>query len=215
MELGDLKQRLVEGDAEGSRELTKRGLEEGHDPQSILNDGLIAGMAVVGELFERNEYFIPEMLLSARAMYRALEVLRPALASTDFQPLGKAVMGTVQGDLHDIGKNLVGMMLEGSGFEVIDLGSNVPAERFVEAVKESGAQVVGLSALLTTTLPAMETTVRSLREYDPTGQIKVMVGGAPVTSAFAESIGADGYAEDAPAAAALARRLIGDVKSPQ
>jgi 5-methyltetrahydrofolate--homocysteine methyltransferase len=215
MELADLKQRLVEGDAEETRGLTKRALEEGHDPQTILNDGLIAGMAVVGELFERNEYFIPEMLLSARAMYAALEVLRPLLATTEFQPLGKAVMGTVQGDLHDIGKNLVGMMLEGSGFEVIDLGSNIPPERFVEAVRESGADVVGLSALLTTTLPAMESTVRSLREYDPSGQVKVMVGGAPVTSAFAESIGADGYAEDAPAAAALARRLIGDVKTQQ
>jgi 5-methyltetrahydrofolate--homocysteine methyltransferase len=215
MELADLKQRLVEGDAEETRGLTKRALEEGDDPQTILNDGLIAGMAVVGELFERNEYFIPEMLLSARAMYAALEVLRPVLASTDFQPLGKAVMGTVQGDLHDIGKNLVGMMLEGNGFEVIDLGSNIPPERFVEAVQESGADVVGLSALLTTTLPAMESTVRSLREYDPSGRVKVMVGGAPVTSAFADSIGADGYAEDAPAAAALARRLIGEIKTQQ
>jgi 5-methyltetrahydrofolate--homocysteine methyltransferase len=210
MDIEALKQRLIDGDAPGTAELAKQALDEGMDAQSILNDALIPGMGVVGELFEKNEYFVPELLLAARAMYGALDLLKPHLAAGDFEPVGKAVLGTVQGDLHDIGKKLVVIMLEGNGFEVTDLGTDVSPDRFVEAVKESGSQLVGLSGLLTTTMPAMETTVRAIREFDPSGKVKVMIGGAPVTQAFAESIGADGYGRDATAAVSLARQLVGD-----
>lgn len=208
MDLTTIKQAVIEGDDKQVANLTRRALDEGTSAETILNDALIVGMGEVGELFEQGEYFVPELLLSARAMQAAMEVLRPLLSASSYQPLGKVVMGTVQGDLHDIGKKLVAMMLEGSGFEVIDLGTDVAPERFVETVEESGAQVVGLSALLTTTLPAMEATVSALREAGPV-KVKVMIGGAPVTSAFASSIGADGYAPDASSAVALARRLVG------
>ena len=208
MDLSTLKQALIEGDDKTVAELTQRALDEGHPAQVVLNEALISGMEKVGELFEQGEYFVPELLLAARAMQGAMEVLRPLLAASDYQPMGKVVMGTVQGDLHDIGKKLVAMMLEGSGFEVIDLGTDVPPQRFVEAVEESGAQLVGLSALLTTTIPAMEATVGALREAELPTQVKVMVGGAPVTSALAQDIRADGYAPDASSAVALARRLV-------
>jgi len=208
MDLTTIKQAVIEGDDKQVTTLTRRALDEGVSAETVLNDALIVGMGEVGELFEQGEYFVPELLLSARAMQAAMEVLRPLLSASSYEPLGKVVMGTVQGDLHDIGKKLVAMMLEGSGFEVIDLGTDVTPERFVETVEESGAQVVGLSALLTTTLPAMEATVSALREAGPV-KVKVMIGGAPVTSAFASSIGADGYAADASSAVALARRLVG------
>jgi 5-methyltetrahydrofolate--homocysteine methyltransferase len=208
MDLTPIKQAVIEGDDKQLTDLVRRALDEGHSAESLLNDALIVGMGEVGALFEQGEYFVPELLLSARAMQGAMEVLRPLLSASSYQPLGKVVMGTVQGDLHDIGKKLVAMMLEGSGFEVIDLGTDVAPDRFVEKVEESGAQVVGLSALLTTTLPAMEATVSALREAGPV-RVKVMIGGAPVTSAFASSIGADGYAPDASSAVALARRLVG------
>ena len=208
MDLTTIKQAVIEGDDKQVATLTRRALDEGVSAETILNDALIVGMGEVGELFEQGEYFVPELLLSARAMQAAMEVLRPLLSASSYEPLGKVVMGTVQGDLHDIGKKLVAMMLEGSGFEVIDLGTDVAPERFVETVEESGAQIVGLSALLTTTLPAMEATVSALREAGPV-KVKVMIGGAPVTSAFASSIGADGYAADASSAVALARRLVG------
>jgi 5-methyltetrahydrofolate--homocysteine methyltransferase len=208
MDLTLIKQAVIEGDDKQVANLTRRALDEGHSAESLLNDALIVGMGEVGALFEQGEYFVPELLLSARAMQAAMEVLRPLLSASSYEPLGKVVMGTVQGDLHDIGKKLVAMMLEGSGFEVIDLGTDVTPARFVEIVEESGAQIVGLSALLTTTLPAMEATVSALREAGPV-KVKVMIGGAPVTSAFASSIGADGYAADASSAVALARRLVG------
>ena len=208
MDLTPIKQAVIEGDDKQLADLTRRALDEGHSAESVLNDALIVGMGEVGALFEQGEYFVPELLLSARAMQAAMEVLRPLLSASSYQPLGKVVIGTVQGDLHDIGKKLVAMMLEGSGFEVIDLGTDVAPDRFVETVEESGAQIVGLSALLTTTLPAMEATVSALREAGPI-RVKVMIGGAPVTSAFASSIGADGYAPDASSAVALARRLVG------
>jgi 5-methyltetrahydrofolate--homocysteine methyltransferase len=208
MDLNPIKQAVIEGDDKQAADLTRRALDEGASAETVLNGALIVGMGEVGELFEQGEYFVPELLLSARAMQAAMEVLRPLLSASSYEPLGKVVMGTVQGDLHDIGKKLVAMMLEGSGFEVIDLGTDVAPERFVETVEESGAQVVGLSALLTTTLPAMEATVSALREAGPV-RVKVMIGGAPVTSAFASSIGADGYAPDASSAVALARRLVG------
>ena len=210
MQLDDLKQRLIEGDAKAVATLTQQALDAGTPAQEILTNTLIPGMNVVGELFEKNEYFVPELLLAARAMSAAVEILRPHLAASDFKPTGKAVIGTVQGDLHDIGKKLVIIMLEGNGYEVIDLGVDIPPERFVEAVKESGCRLVGLSALLTTTMPAMEKTVKALKEADPSGKVKVIVGGAPVTQAFADSIGADGYGRDATAAVTLARQLLGD-----
>jgi 5-methyltetrahydrofolate--homocysteine methyltransferase len=208
MDLTTLRQALIEGDDQQVVELTGRALDEKHPAETILKDALISGMEKVGELFEQGEYFVPELLLSARAMQGAMGVLRPHLAASDYQPMGKVVMGTVQGDLHDIGKKLVAMMLEGSGFEVIDLGTDVPPERFVEVAEESGAQLVGLSALLTTTLPAMEATVGALREAELPTQVKVMVGGAPVTSTFCRDIGADGFAPDAHSAVALARSLV-------
>ena len=208
MDLTTLKQALIEGDDQQVVELTRRALDENHPAETILKDPLISGMEKVGELFEQGEYFVPELLLAARAMQGAMEVLRPHLAASDYQPMGKVVMGTVQGDLHDIGKKPVAMMLEGSGFEVIDLGTDVPPERFVEVAEESGAQLVGLSALLTTTLPAMQATVGALREAELPVQVKVMVGGAPGTSTFCRDIGADGFAPDAHSAVALARSLV-------
>jgi len=210
MQLDDLKQRLIEGDAKAVATLTQQALDTGTPAQTILTETLIPGMNVVGELFEKNEYFVPELLLAARAMSGAVEILRPHLAASNFKPTGKAVIGTVQGDLHDIGKKLVIIMLEGNGYEVIDLGVDIPPERFVEAVQESGSRLVGLSALLTTTMPAMEKTVKALKDADSSGNIKVIVGGAPVTQAFADSIGADGYGRDATAAVTLARQLLGD-----
>jgi 5-methyltetrahydrofolate--homocysteine methyltransferase len=208
MNLDDVKQRLIEGDAPGTAALTNEALAAGLPAHQILNEALIPGMSTVGELYEKNEYFVPELMQAARAMYTALDILRPKLTEGDFKPTGKAVMGTVQGDQHDIGKKLVVIMLEGNGFQVIDLGNDVSPEKFLAAVQESGAKLVGLSALLTTTLPSMERTVKALKEVD--SSIKVMVGGAPVTQAFAESIGADGYGRDASAAVALARKLLGN-----
>ncbi len=208
MNLDDLKQRVIEGDAPGAAALTQEALDSGMPAHVALNEALIPAMTVVGDLFEKNEYFVPELLLAARAMYSALDLLRPKLAEGDYEPAGKAVVGTVQGDLHDIGKKLVMIMLEGNGFQVTDLGTDVSPEKFLEAVKESGSKLVGLSALLTTTLPAMEKTVRVLKDIDPS--IMIMVGGAPVTQAFADSIGADGYGRDASAAVNLARQLLGN-----
>jgi len=204
-----IKQRVVEGDAKGTAAGIRDALGENVPAQTLLKEALIPGMEEVGNRFACGEYFVPELLLAARAMSAAVEVLRPLLVKSGYQPAGKVVMGTVHGDLHDIGKKLVSLMLEGSGFEVVDLGSDVAPERFVEAVKESGAKLVGLSALLTTTLPAMEATVRALHESAPAGAVRIMVGGAPVTDAFAQRIGADGYGPDAAAAVTLARRLLG------
>jgi 5-methyltetrahydrofolate--homocysteine methyltransferase len=209
MDLEDLKRRVVAGDAGGVRDLVAHALRKGVAAQKILADALIPGMSEVGERFERNEYFVPELLLAARAMYAALDILRPELAATDFEPAGRVVMGTVQGDLHDIGKKLCVIMLEGNGYEVTDLGADVPPERFAEAVKETGARLVGLSSLLTTTMPAMQKTIEAIREFDPSGAVKVIIGGAPVTQAFAASIGADGFGRDANAAVSLAKRLLG------
>jgi 5-methyltetrahydrofolate--homocysteine methyltransferase len=209
MDLQDLKRRLVAGDAGGVKDLVGQALNEGVAAQKILADALIPGMSEVGDRFERNEYFVPELLLAARAMYTALDILRPRLAAGDFEPVGRVVMGTVQGDLHDIGKKLCVIMLEGNGYEVTDLGADVAPERFVEAVKETGARLVGLSSLLTTTMPAMQKTIRAIREIDPSGDVKVIIGGAPVTQDFAASIGADGFGRDANAAVSLAKRLIG------
>ncbi len=199
---------VVEGDTSTVKVLVQEALDGQDDPAGVLNEGLIAGMREVGRLFEEGEYFVPEMLVAARAMKEGLTILRPALVSADVKPVGKVLIGTVKGDLHDIGKNLVGMMLEGSGLEVEDLGTDVSPERFVEAVRSGGAGLLGLSALLTTTMPYIRTTIEALDEAGLRDGIKVIVGGAPVTEAFAREISADGYAPDASRAAALARSLI-------
>ena len=186
--------------------LVQAELDAGTDIQSILNDGLIGAMDEVGKKFSEGILFVPEMLMAAQAMKAGLEVIRPLLSDSDAKPAGTIVVGTVKGDLHDIGKNLVAMMLEGAGFNVIDVGVDVDAETFVKAAKENKAELAGLSALLTTTMPAMEQTVAAFKEQGL--GVKVMVGGAPVTQAFADQIGASGYSEDAPSAVTLARRLM-------
>ncbi len=186
----------------------KAALEAGIPPATILNEGMIAAMNTVGKLFEEGEFFVPEMLISARAMQAGLAVLKPKLALADVKAAGRVVAGTVKGDLHDIGKNLVCMLLEGAGFEVIDLGTDVPPEKFVEAIKEGKADLIALSALLTTTMPNMRATIEGLKAAGLRDKAKVMIGGAPVTQSYADQIGADGYAPDASRAVALAKSLM-------
>jgi len=200
---------VLEGNAAGAQAGVKAALAAGMAADVILKEGLIAAMGEVGRLFEENEYFVPEMLVSARAMQAGLNLLRPYLTEAGAAPAGKVIIGTVKGDLHDIGKNLVAMMLEGAGFEVIDLGTDVAPDKFVKAVMEHKPQIVGMSALLTTTMPGMSATVKALQEAGLRDQVKVIVGGAPVTDNFAKQIGADGYGPDASAAVRLAKALAG------
>jgi len=207
--LSELAEAVINGNRDKAVQLTKQALDEGVDPARILNEGLIAGMQVVGEKFKNNEFYIPEVLVAARAMKAAMEVLRPILTERpDIKPLATVVIGTVRGDLHDIGKNLVAMMLEGAGFKVIDLGVDTPPEKFVEAVKEHEAKIVGMSALLTTTMPAMKDTIEALKAAGIRDKVIVMVGGAPLTQEYADSIGADGYAPDAASAVDKAKELL-------
>lgn len=206
--LSSIYQSILEGDNKASPAHVQAALDSGLDPGRILSEGMIAAMAEVGRLFEEGEYYVPEMLIAARAMQAGLAVLKPHLVSANIQPIGKVVAGTVKGDLHDIGKNLVCMMLEGSGFEIVDLGTDVAAERFVEAARQPGVKVVALSALLTTTMTQMQTTIQALEQAGLRQQVRVIVGGAPVTEAFARQVGADGYAPDASRAVSLARALI-------
>ena len=208
MPLQRIEQAIIDGDSNTAAALTKEALDAGMDPHIILEQALTSGMRRVGNLFENGEYFVPEMLVAAEAMAMATEVLKPHLVAGSFQSKGKVVIGTVEGDLHDIGKRLVAMMLEGTGFEVIDLGTSVSAQGFVNAVAESKAELVAVSALLTTTLPAMELTIKLIREMDQSPSPKIMVGGAPINADFADRIGADGYAPDAARAAALAESLV-------
>jgi 5-methyltetrahydrofolate--homocysteine methyltransferase len=184
-------------------------LAKGVDSSSILNDGLILPMKEVGNRFEAGEFFVPEMLIAARAMEAGLDILRPRLLESGIKPVATAVIGTVRGDLHDIGKNLVGMMLEGAGFNVIDLGADVSPQEFVDSTLENKPQIVGMSALLTTTMMAMQETIQAFSEHNLREQTKIIVGGAPVTQDFADKIGADGFAPDAAAAARLASQLVG------
>ncbi|MFH1139874.1 MAG: corrinoid protein [Pseudomonadota bacterium] len=208
MDLTDLRQNLETGNRERVRELTRAALEAGFGPGEILNSGLIQGMDVVGKKFQTGEYFIPHMLLAARAMHAALEILKPVLLAAGVRAAAKVVLGTVSGDHHDIGKNLVGIMLESKGFEVIDIGIDAPPDRFVQAVGE-GVKVVAMSALLSTTAPKMIDTLEALDKAGLSGRIKTMVGGGVITQEFADRIGAGGYAPDAAAAADLALRLAG------
>ena len=207
----DLKQlydAIVDGNASKAKSLTSGALAAGGDPQEILNKYMIPAMDEVGRRFETNEYFVPELLIAARAMKGALELIKPRLVATGAKPVGKVAIGTVKGDLHDIGKNLVAAMLEGGGFEIIDLGVDVTPDKFVSAVKEKGANIIALSALLTTTMPSMKTTIEGLREAGVRQSVKVIIGGAPVTQKYADEIGADGYSDNASSAVALARKLI-------
>lgn len=201
-------QGVVEGDNAGVQANVNAALAAGVPAGTILNEGLIAGMAEVGRLFEEGEYFVPEMLIAARAMKGAMAILKPLLAAGEVGNAGKVILGTVKGDLHDIGKNLVGLMLEGAGFQVIDLGSDVSAEKYVEAAKTHAPQIVAMSALLTTTMVNMKGTITALEEAGLRGKVKIMIGGAPVTEAFAAQIGADGYAADASRAVATAKSLL-------
>ncbi|HOW18061.1 MAG TPA: corrinoid protein [Phycisphaerae bacterium] len=199
---------LIRGKRDEVVSKVQEAIAEGVAPATILNDGLIAGMSVVGERFRRNIIFVPEVLIAARAMNAGMAILEPLLAKTGVKPLATVVLGTVKGDLHDIGKNLVGMMLKGGGFEVVDLGTDVTAEKFVATAKERNARIVGLSALLTTTMPYMAKVVEAINAAGLKG-VKTMVGGAPVTQKFTEEIHADGYAPDAASAVDLARELCG------
>jgi 5-methyltetrahydrofolate--homocysteine methyltransferase len=205
-DLKALADAVIKGDQNTAVKITKAAIQERTAPKSILEQGLIAGMDIVGARFKNNEIYIPEVLIAARAMKMAMEVLEPELVKAGVKPVGKFLIGTVQGDLHDIGKNLVAMMLKGAGFEVIDLGVDVKPEKFVEQAKSSKANLIGMSTLLTTTMPGMERTIKALRAAGvPT---KVMVGGAPVTKTFADKVGAQGYAADAATAVDVAKSLV-------
>jgi 5-methyltetrahydrofolate--homocysteine methyltransferase len=200
---------VIEGDMGSMEGLTRQALDEGISAQKILDEGLMPGMDHVGAEFKAGNMFVPEVLRSAKAMQESMTILRPILAETDAKMTGKVLLGTVKGDLHDIGKNLVGMMCEGAGFDVKDLGKDVEPEAFVEAVKEFNPDIVGMSALLTTTMRAMEHTIHALEEAGVRDQVKVFVGGAPVTQEFADQIGADAYASNAAAASEIAKKLVG------
>ncbi len=206
--LDDLYQAVYDMDEDKAVELTEEALDEDMDPEVLLNEGLIPAMDEVGELYENGERYVPEMLLSAEAMKGSMKLLRPLLTESGVEPTGIVVLGTVEGDLHDIGMNLVGMMLEGGGFEVINLGPETPAEKFVEAVKEHNANLLGMSALLTTTMTHMPEVIEALEEEGVRDQVKVAIGGAPVSQDFADEIGADGYAADAASATDLFKKLV-------
>lgn len=208
-EFNELQEAVIIGDQNRTLELTRQFLDAGKPAQEILQEGLIPGMAVVGQRFKDGEYFIPEMLMAARALSSGLEILKPLLEESDFEPVARVVIGTVKGDIHDIGKNLVSIMLRGGGFEVVDAGVDVPPARFIELVKESGAQLVGLSALLTTTMPSMKDTIDAFVAAGVRDSVKIMIGGAPVTAEYAQQIGADGYAKNSSAAVDVARDLVG------
>ena len=210
-DLRKLHDAVLNGDAKTAVAVTQAAIAERMNPATLISDAMIPAMAEVGRLYECEEYFVPELLLSARAMKGALELLRPLLAETGAQPTGRVVIGTVKGDLHDIGKNLVSSMLEGGGFEVTDLGADVGPEKFVAAVQQKRPHIVCLSALLTVTMPAMKTTIAALKQAGVRDQVKVLVGGAPVTPEYAREIGADGYGENASIAATVARQICAGV----
>lgn len=205
--LSQLSTAVIEGDLESMEDLTQKALGEGLSAKQILDEGLMPGMDHVGVEFKAGNMFVPEVLRSARAMQASMKIVRPLLAETGADMAGKVLLGTVKGDLHDIGKNLVAMMCEGAGFEVKDIGKDISAEIFVEEVKQFEPDVVGMSALLTTTMRAMEQTIKALEEAGVRDQVKIIIGGAPVTQAFADQIGADGYASNAASAADLAKKL--------
>jgi len=208
MELEALVQSVIKGDIEGATNLTNKAIESGEDAQMVLDQGLIAAMDIVGEKFAKGLMFVPQMLRSAKTMQACVALLKPHFHGESIKTKGRIIMGTVKGDLHDIGKNLVAMMLEGAGFQIIDLGVDVAPETFVKAAVEEGGHIIGLSALLSTTMPAMKATIDALQKAGQRKNIKVMIGGAPVTAEFAKEIGADYYASDAGSAVQEAKRLM-------
>lgn len=207
--LQDVAQSVIEGDIDRVKDLTKILLDSGTDPLEIINQGLIAGMNVVGERFKAGDMFVPEVLMCARAMSSGMELVKPKIADRKVQSAGRFLIGTVKSDLHDIGKNLVAMMVESAGFEVINLGIDIAPEKFVEAIKEYKPDIVGMSALLTTTLPFMKDTIEAIEEAGLRDQVKIIIGGAPVTQSYADEIGADGYAAEAASATELCKKLMG------
>ena len=208
-DLKPLHDAILSGDAKTAKAVTEKALAEKADPLKLVQEYMMPAMSEVGRRFECNEYFVPELLLAARAMKGALELIRPLLVASGAKPTARVALGTVKGDLHDIGKNLVAAMLEGGGYEVIDLGVNVTPEQFVAAVKEKGANILAMSALLTTTMPAMKTTVDALQQAGVRQQVKILVGGAPITQKYADEIGADGYSESAAGAVGAAKKALG------
>ncbi|MGC8785401.1 MAG: corrinoid protein [Armatimonadota bacterium] len=208
-ELKALAQAILEGKRNEAVELTQKLVDAGVTPKQILDEGLIAGMSIAGEKFKNGEYFVPEILVAARAMKASMEILRPLLVATDVQPMGTMVIGTVRGDLHDIGKNLVAMMVEGAGFQVVDLGVDVTADKFIAAAKEHNAQIVGMSALLTTTMTYIPEVIKAFDAEGLRPKVKIIVGGAPVTQEWANQIGADAYAPDAATAVDKCKELLG------
>jgi 5-methyltetrahydrofolate--homocysteine methyltransferase len=207
-DMREIAEALKAGRAPKVKELVAKAVEENVPAERILNEGLIAGMGEIGVLFKNNEVYVPEVLIAARAMYAGLDLLKPLLAAAGVEPAGRIAIGTVKGDLHDIGKNLVSMMLEGAGFAIVDLGIDVPPEVFVDAVENKGVGVIAMSALLTTTMPNMKSTIDLMNAKGVRDKVKVMVGGAPVTQAYADEIGADGYADDAASAVDVAKKLL-------
>jgi 5-methyltetrahydrofolate--homocysteine methyltransferase len=204
-----LRDAVLTGNAPAAVAAARQAIDAGVDPVVLTNDGISPAMAEVGRLYEAGEYFVPELLLAARATKEVFGIIRPLLVKKGAEPTGRVVLGTVQGDLHDIGKNLVAAMLEGSGFEVIDLGVNVPTEKFIATINEKKPHIVGLSALLTTTMPAMKTAIEGFRAAGVRDRVKVMIGGAPVTQSYADAIGADAFGENAANAVDVARHLVG------
>ena len=208
MDLKELKESVIKGDMKNTQDLVSQALDQETSPGVILKEALIPAMDEVGNRFEKGDFFVPEMLIAARAMKAGIEILKPLLADSGVESAGKVIIGTVKGDLHDIGKNLVGLMLEGGGFEVIDLGTDVSGEKFIEAVKSEKPHIIGMSALLTTTMSSAVEVIQSLEKEGLRSEVKVMFGGAPVTQAYVEQIGADGYAPDAAVAVKKARELL-------
>jgi len=208
VDLNHISEALQRGDSEKVKELVKQALAEGLVPKEILENGLIKGMGIIGAKFKKNEVYVPEVLIAARAMHTGMDVLRPKLVETGVKNIGKVIIGTVTGDLHDIGKNLVKMMLEGAGFEVVDLGVDVSVEKFVEAAKEHQPNIIGMSALLTTTMVNMPEVIKALESAGLRDKVKIMIGGAPITQNYAEQIGADSYSPDAASAADMAKTFV-------
>jgi len=206
--LEQLSETMQKGDAAEVARLTQQAIDEGREPKTILDDSLIGGMAVVGERFKKHEIFLPHVLLAAKAMYAGMDLLKPLLVKQGIPTIGKVITGTVQGDLHDIGKNLVGIMLKGAGFEVVDLGRDVSPDKFIDAAVSEHAQVIGMSALLTTTMPVMKKVIDLAREREVYGKVRFIVGGAPLSNEYAQQIGADAYCYDAVSAVDCVKRLV-------
>jgi len=201
---------VLNGDSKNAKAITGEAIEEGIDPMILVTQHMVPAMAEVGRRFECNEFFVPELLIAARAMKASLELIRPLIANSGIQPAGKVAIGTVQGDLHDIGKNLVAAMLEGGGYEIVDLGVNVPPEKFISAVRDNKANLVAMSALLTTTMPSMKKTIDAIKEAGVRDRVKILIGGAPISQRYADEIGADGYCDSAAKVCKMAAQVLAE-----